>query len=422
MLSSRPTGFGERRAFSVIRKISSCEKAAPRVGLLAMLLRPQRVPEQLKSVAERYRHALARPRAEGPAPHSLRTIVARSSSARDADTPATGRSVDPAERGPANPFRRDDRAARVEAVLFVATEPLSSRKIAEVASLADGTEARTLIRQLNAFYDAQASAFRVEEVAGGFQLLTLPKLGGCLRLLHPVPAEARMSAPALESLAVVAYRQPVMRAEIESIRGVQCGEILRQLIERDLVRIVGRSDELGRPFLYGTTKAFMRAFGLRSLAELPRAQQLGREQNTGPAPEASRENMPAGPHHEFTPSNDLKEEPEVTIAAISESAVLEPAVLEPREDLRPIGTAQGAVERAHAKDDESEDLEDDDFDDDDDDDDDEDLDEDDDLDDDDLEDEEWEEVDDEDHDWEDDDEDDDWDDEDEDEDDDWEDE
>lgn len=382
-----------------------------------MLLRPQRVPEQLKSVAERYRHALARPRAEGTGLDSLRRIVARSSSARDADTPTSGPSVDPAERGPANPFRREERAARVEAVLFVATEPLSSRKIAEVASLADGTEARTLIRQLNALYDSQASAFRVEEVAGGFQLLTRPRFGGWLRRLHPLPAEARMSAPALESLAVVAYRQPVMRAEIESIRGVQCGEILRQLIERDLVRIVGRSDELGRPFLYGTTKAFMRAFGLRSLAELPRAQQLGREQNTGPAQEASRQTMPAGPQHKFTPSNDLKEEPEVTIAAISESAVSESA----REDLWQIGADQWAVERAHAKDDESEDLEDDDYDDDDDDDD-EDLDEDDDLEDDDLEDEEWEEVDDEDDDWEDDDEDDDWDDEDEDEDDDWEDE
>lgn len=299
--------------------------------------------------------------------------------------------------------------------MFVASQPMTSRKIAAVASLADGTEARTLIRQLNEFYDLQSTAFRIEEVAGGFQLLTRPKFGGWLRRLHPLPAETRLSAPALETLAVVAYRQPVMRAEVESIRGVQCGEILRQLIERDVVRIVGRSDELGRPFLYGTTKAFMRAFGLRSLAELPRAPQLGREQNIGPAPEASWATMPAGPQHEFTPSNDLKEEPEVTIAAISESA---------REDLWQVGAAQWAIERAHAKDDESGDVDDDDYDDEDDEDDDdeEDLDEDDDLEDDDLEDEEWEEVDDEDDDWEDDDEDDDWDDEDEDEDDDWEDE
>jgi segregation and condensation protein B len=82
--------------------------------------------------------------------------------------------------------------------------------------------------------------------------------------------EVRLSAPALETLAVVAYRQPLGRAEIEAVRGVQCGEILRQLMERDLVRIVGRSEELGRPFLYGTSKRFLQVFGLRHLDELPR--------------------------------------------------------------------------------------------------------------------------------------------------------
>src|SRR6185437_4188041 len=142
------------------------------------------------------------------------------------------------------------------------------------ASLADGTEARTLIRRLNRLYDSQGSAFRVEEVAGGFQLLTRPKFGGWLRRLHPASVETRLSGPALETLAVVAYRQPVVRAEIEAIRGVQCGEMLRQLMERDLVRISGRSEELGRPFYYSTTKRFLQVFGLRHLDELPRADDL----------------------------------------------------------------------------------------------------------------------------------------------------
>src|SRR6185295_14547324 len=84
-------------------------------------------------------------------------------------------------------------------------------------------------------------------------------------------AEIRLSAPAMETLAVVAYRQPILRAEIESIRGVQCDDILRQLLERDLLRIVGRSEDLGRPLLYGTTKRFLELFGLRNLEELPRA-------------------------------------------------------------------------------------------------------------------------------------------------------
>lgn len=160
--------------------------------------------------------------------------------------------------------------AMLEGVLFLAREPLSTRKLAQFAGLADGTAARTLVRKLNALYDAEGCAFRVEEVAGGYQLMSRPKFAPWLRRLQPVPVEIRLSAPALETLAVVAYRQPVLRAEIEAIRGVQCGEILRVLMERDLVRIVGRSEELGRPFLYGTTKLFLQVFGLRHVDELPR--------------------------------------------------------------------------------------------------------------------------------------------------------
>ena len=176
-------------------------------------------------------------------------------------TPKTTESGDVDARSPS--------MASVEAVLFMARQPLGSRKLAQFAGLADGTKARTLVRALNRRYDAEGSAFRVEEVAGGFQLLTRPKFAPWLRRLHPLPVEVRLSAPAQETLAVVAYRQPVLRAEIEAIRGVQCGEILRQLIERDLVRIVGRSEELGRPLLYGTTVRFLQVFGLRHLEDLP---------------------------------------------------------------------------------------------------------------------------------------------------------
>ena len=166
------------------------------------------------------------------------------------------------------------RTARLEAILFLSREPLGSRKLAQLAGLADGTKARTLVRALNRRYDAEGSAFRVEEVAGGFQLLTRTKYAPWLRRLHSIPLEVRLSAPAMETLAVVAYRQPVLRAEIEAIRGVQCGEVLRQLIERDLVRIVGRSEELGRPLLYGTTRQFLQVFGLRHLEDLPRPEFL----------------------------------------------------------------------------------------------------------------------------------------------------
>ena len=162
----------------------------------------------------------------------------------------------------------------LEALLFLSRQPQTSRKLAQLASLADGTKARTLVRTLNRRYDASGSAFRVEEVAGGFQLMTRSKFAPWLRRLCPASPEIRLSPPAMETLAVVAYRQPVLRAEIEAIRGVQSGEVLRQLIERDFVRIVGRSEELGRPFLYGTTKQFLQIFGLRHLDELPRADVL----------------------------------------------------------------------------------------------------------------------------------------------------
>lgn len=167
-----------------------------------------------------------------------------------------------------------DKLSQLEAVLFLAREPISTRKLAKLAKLADGTEARTLLKQLSKRYDQRGRALQVVEVAGGFQLLTRPHLAPWIGRLHGVAQEVRLSAPALETLSVVAYRQPVVRAEIEAIRGVQCGEILRVLMERDLLRIVGRADELGRPFLYGTTKKFLQVFGLRRLEQLPEIDQI----------------------------------------------------------------------------------------------------------------------------------------------------
>ncbi|MCE9608035.1 MAG: SMC-Scp complex subunit ScpB [Planctomycetia bacterium] len=203
--------------------------------------------------------------------------------------------------------------ARVEAVLFLADEPLNTRKISQLANLADGTEARTLIRRLNDFYDRQGTAFRAEEAAGGFQLLTRRKFAGWLRRLVRTHVEARLSAPALETLAVAAYRQPVTRLEVESIRGVQCDEMLRQLMDRDLVKIVGRSDDLGRPFLYGTTKRFLRFFGLRHLDDLPRATELRATGAAAKTTAASDKNQA-----DLSLVNDSIEEPEVKIATETE--------------------------------------------------------------------------------------------------------
>ena len=117
-------------------------------------------------------------------------------------------------------------------------------------------------------------------MAGGYQLLSRREFAPWLRPQAATEREIRLSPPALETLAVVAYRQPVLRAEVEAIRGVACGEILRQLMDRDLLRIVGRSEELGRPLRYGTTKRFLEVFGLSNLDQLPWADQLRRTAQT----------------------------------------------------------------------------------------------------------------------------------------------
>jgi segregation and condensation protein B len=169
---------------------------------------------------------------------------------------------------------RDPRLAWVEAALLAADEPLTTRRLATATGLTDGNEARRLVHRLQSLYDADGSAFQVEEVAGGFQLLTRPEFHRWLVRLRRSGADLRLTAPARETLAIVAYRQPIMRADIEAIRGVHCGEILRLLMEKGLIRIAGRDNSLGRPVLYGSTKKFLQVFGLKNLRDLPLAEQL----------------------------------------------------------------------------------------------------------------------------------------------------
>lgn len=163
--------------------------------------------------------------------------------------------------------------ARVEAVLFLASDAVSLRRIAQLANLEDATEARTLVSQLQKRNIQQGHAFQVENIAGGYRLLTKPQFAPWIGKLGDLSgleySQLKLTPPALDTLTVVAYRQPVLRSEVEAIRGVGCGELLRQLIERDLLRIVGRSEELGKPLMYGTTKRFLQVFGLRSLGDLP---------------------------------------------------------------------------------------------------------------------------------------------------------
>ena len=263
---------------------------------------------------------------------------------------------------------RDEHLAQLEAVLLLTQQPIASRKLAELAGLADGTKARTLVRALNRMYDVQGCAFRAEEVAGGFQLMSRTKFAPWLRRLHAGGTEIRLSGPAMETLAVVAYRQPILRAEIEAIRGVQSGEVLRQLIERDLVRIVGRSQELGRPLLYGTSKRFLQIFGLKHIEELPRPEFLqipqtaitGQDANQG----GSSEDISKQPNY----STEAKEETNVktltTIKAHPREFTQQSAAFLTPPDCRGLSSLNSP--RAQDKDvdeDDKEDDEDEDFDD-----------------------------------------------------------
>ena len=163
---------------------------------------------------------------------------------------------------------------RLEAVLLMAREPLTSRKLSQLAGLEDGTQSRTMIRDLNQQYDRSGRAFHIKRIAGGYQMMTRPQFADWIGRLDLAPRRPKISKSAMETLTIVAYRQPIIKADIEAIRGVSSGEMLRQLLESGLIRIVGRSENLGRPYLYGTSKQFLATFGFASIRELPRADQL----------------------------------------------------------------------------------------------------------------------------------------------------
>ncbi len=170
-------------------------------------------------------------------------------------------------------------AARVEAVLLTSDKPLSLRRIAEAIVAADGTNTQEssveeAVARLNEQYDQSGRSFRIERVAGGLRMMTRPEFGTLVSASMKARDAGRLSQAGLETLAIVAYRQPITRADIEAIRGVACGDVLRGLLERRLIKIVGRAEELGRPMLYGTGREFLEAFGLASLKDLPNSREL----------------------------------------------------------------------------------------------------------------------------------------------------
>jgi segregation and condensation protein B len=166
---------------------------------------------------------------------------------------------------------------------------LSTRRLAMLATLADHAEAKRILDELNTAYDKSGSPFRIERLATGYLLLTQPAFALWLGKLHHREQELKLTPPAMETLTIVAYRQPITRADLEEIRGVQSTEMLKMLMERGLVRISGEDDSLGRPYLYGTTRKFLETFALKNLDELPMADQLRKPKAATALPAADDE-------------------------------------------------------------------------------------------------------------------------------------
>lgn len=160
--------------------------------------------------------------------------------------------------------------AVLEAVLFVSSEPVARARLLELFDSDDRAQAGAALCRLEARYAPRAEAgVRIEEVAGGLRLVTRPELHGYLRRFFDVSGGNKLTMAALETLAIVAYRQPISGPEIQELRSKQSAGVLKNLLEKRLVRIVGRKEVVGRPFLYGTTREFLMHFGLRDLEDLP---------------------------------------------------------------------------------------------------------------------------------------------------------
>ena len=170
-------------------------------------------------------------------------------------------------------MERDQQKRIVEALVLASREPIAAARIADIVPGCTPSDAKELLKELDLEYERDDRAFEIWEVAGGYQIRTRPAFAGYLRQLQR-ERTLRFSRAALETLAVVAYKQPVTRAEIENIRGVDVGPVVRSLVERKLVRIAGHREVPGRPLLYATTKRFLEVFGFSRLEDLPTLREI----------------------------------------------------------------------------------------------------------------------------------------------------
>ena len=177
----------------------------------------------------------------------------------------------------------------IESMLFVSEDPLTIDRIKNVLTFADTKEIRNALKVLLDEYESRKGGFFLHEVAGGYQIRTRPEYTEWIkRLVKPNPR--RISKAALETLAIIAYKQPVIRSDMEHIRGVDCGGVIRMLLERKLVRVLGRKKIPGRPLIYATTKQFLETFDLKDLKDLPTPKEI--EELTNSLSEKKEETSP----------------------------------------------------------------------------------------------------------------------------------
>ncbi len=167
-------------------------------------------------------------------------------------------------------MEREQAKRVIEAMLFATDKPLSLQRMKEVLEDVEMEAVKSLVSELKEEYESEGRSFRIIEVAGGVQLTTDSQYAPWLRKLYKQDRPDKLSSSALETLAVIAYHQPATRADIEFIRGVNVDGMLKNLLERGLIKIKGRKDTIGRPFVYGTTREFLECFGLNTLSDLPK--------------------------------------------------------------------------------------------------------------------------------------------------------
>ncbi|MEX0877128.1 MAG: SMC-Scp complex subunit ScpB [Phycisphaerales bacterium] len=208
--------------------------------------------------------------------------------AREMPDPTSESIPEPASEPESPPIDPATILVPIEAMLVSSDRPLKAQAIIDALAVhlertVKVTAVDDAVGMLNKQYDQHGQAFRIEQVSGGYRLMTRPEHAGIVAAMHRSKATTRLSKPALETLAIIAYRQPITRAELESIRGVACGEVVRTLMDRRLVKITGRAEELGRPMLYGTTRQFLDLFGLSGIKDLPKPEELADQMQQGNA-------------------------------------------------------------------------------------------------------------------------------------------